>query len=264
MVIHFGWTWNFAFHFRRPIIKALNGPNYSKVQRDDSSSSESAFGEGTHQIDLETKEVTTSLDSQDSKKCKFCAESINVEAIKCKHCGSSLVPSTSDKVSAFLKSDNGKIVSVISFCFLLAISGFLIIESNEAKELKQLSQNGQVCVYSDLEHTQDYGCSTYPNVAFGYCTTAKVLAPFWPDRDFESLMLEGSNDVGRIQGTVGGKPGDICSDPSYPNFFPYRWKTDFGVGTYKLLAVEYEDLESDIDPPFSGAGEFIVEISIKK
>jgi hypothetical protein len=252
------------FIFRRPILKALSGPNYTQVQRVDDTIFNRAFGEDSGQQNLDTHEMATTVDSQETKKCKFCAESVNIAAIKCKHCGSSLLPNFTEKIEEFLKSKNGKIISVGTLCFVLAISVFQINESNKAKELKQLNASGQVCVYSDVERTQEFGCSNYPNVEFGYCTTAKVLAPFWPDRNNESLLLEGANELGRWQGIVGGKPGDICSDPEYPNFFSYRWKTDFRVGTYQLLSVEYLDLESDTDVDYTGAGEFIVEISIKK
>ena len=118
-----------VFIFRRPIINALSGPNYSKVQRTEDSSFNSALGEDIEQIKVETKEVATTLDSQETKKCKFCAESINIEAIKCKHCGSSLTPSASEKIKAYLMSDQGKIVSVISACLLLIFSAVFINQS---------------------------------------------------------------------------------------------------------------------------------------
>ena len=263
------------FIFRRPLLKALSGPNYPKVQRTEDSSFNSALGEGTHQVNLESQGVTTDLDpqeiSQGVKKCKFCAEPINIEAIKCKHCGSSLVPNSTDKINAFLKSDNGKIVSVISLCLLLVIGGFLINDSNNKKELlilnaeiKQLNSNGQICAYGDENKTENFGCYDYPNAVIGFCSSAKVLNPFWAEESTEWLQVEGANELGQVQGSYSDEPGFICSDTTYPNFFTFKWKTDFRIGTYRLLSLEYAELGGYPLDENSNAASFYVEVSIKK
>ena len=178
------------FIFRRPIIKALSGPKYPKDQSVDPSSMQRAFGEGIHQVNLESQEVTTNLDSQEislqTKKCKFCAESINIEAIKCKHCGSSLVPNSSEKVKSYFKTEQGKIVSVISACFLLLLSGVYINQSNKAKEMKLLNSSGQICVTSN-DSGVSFGCTKYPAAEILFCSTAKVLSPVWVEIANEQL-----------------------------------------------------------------------------
>lgn len=254
-----------VFIFRRPIINALSGPTYPKVQRTEDSSFSSAPGEDIEQIKAETKEVTTTLDSQETKKCKFCAESINVEAIKCKHCGSSLTPNSSEKVKAYLKTSQGKTVSIITVCILLVSSGVFINQSNKAKEMRLLNESGQICVTSNDEPSVDFGCTKYPNAEINFCASAKVLRPYWAIGDYEDVPIEGTNFNGRIAGVPGGETGKACTNASIPNLFVYKWNSDFRVGTYEMNALEYETLEGGtLVEDDSGSGEFIVEISIKK
>lgn len=257
------------FVFRRPIIKALSGPKYPKDQVVDPSSIERAFNQGAHQANLESQEVTTDLDpqnnSQETKKCKFCAESINVEAIKCKHCASSLVPTTSEKFKSYLWTDQGKVVSVISVCFLLIVSGVFINQSNRAKEMRLLNESGQICVTSNDEPSVNFGCTKYPNAEINFCASAKVLNPYWSIGDYKEVPIQGANFNGRIAGVPGGEIGKACTNSSIPNLFVYKWKSDFRVGTYEMNALEYETLEGETwVQDDSGSGEFIVEISIKK
>jgi hypothetical protein len=244
------------FIFRKPIVNILKVPNYSKNQ--------SSFGEGTHQVNLETEEVNTTLDSQETKKCKFCAENINIEAIKCKHCRSSLTPNSSEKIKTYLKSDQGKVVSVISACFLLILSGVLINQSNKAKEMKLLNDSGQICVTSNDSSGVSFGCTKYPTAEIYFCATAKILRPYWPSRDYETLQIQGANYNDRIAGIPGGDNAQSCVNSSAPNLFVYKWETDFRVGKYDLQSIEYEYLEDDSYGDVSGGGNFIVEISIKK
>jgi len=251
------------FIFRRPIINALSGPNYPKVQRNDDFSFNKTFGEDIDQVNLETKDVTTTLGSQETKKCKFCAESINVEAIKCKHCGSSLTPSASEKIKTYLMSEQGKIVSVVSACLLLLMSGLYINESNKAKEMRLLNASGQICVTGVGEPSVDFGCTNYPNGEFYFCTSAKVLDPFWAGKEAEEAF-EGANYNGRIRGIRPGEIGHNCPTESLPNLYAYKWVSDFRVGTYELLSVEYDSLEGGSYISGGRAGDFNVEISIKK
>lgn len=252
------------FIFRKPIIKALSGPNYTQVQRVEDSNFNRAFGEDSVQPNLDTVEMATTVDSQETKKCKFCAETINVEAIKCKHCGSSLTPNSSEKIKTYLMSSQGKIVSVVSACVLLVMSGIYINESNKAKEMKLLNERGQICISSQSDPSGDYGCTKYPAVEIIFCSKAKVLIPVWYAMD-EEVILQGANHNGRIGFTPGSFNDQYCANASSPNLFVYKWTTDLKVGTYELMSLEYENLEgasyvnNGVRP-----NEFIVEISIKK
>jgi hypothetical protein len=248
--------------FRRPIRIALSGPDYSKVERFNDSKFNSAFGEDIDQVNLETEKVATTLDPQTFKKCKFCAESINVEAIKCKHCGSSLAPNSSEKIKTYLVSGQGKTVSIVSACLLLVLSGVFITQSNKAKEMRLLNTSGQICVTGEGESSVDFGCTEYPVGEIYFCSSAKVLNPFWPNRDYETVAIQGTNSLGRIAGVPGGTFGKSCTNSSSPNLFVYKWESDFRVGTYEMSSVEYGTLEGDT---YIGGGDgFVVEISIKK
>lgn len=252
-----------VFIFRRPLIRALSGPRYLKVQQVNNSGFNKDLGEGTDQVNLETVEMATTLGSQETKKCKFCAESVNIEAIKCKHCGSSLTPNASEKIITYLKTDQGKIVSVISLCFLLILSGVFINQSSKAKEMKLLNASGQICVTS-MESRVDFGCTKYPAGEILFCSTAKALNPFWAGIDDE-LVVQGANYNGRIGYYPGSFNGQSCTNPSTPNLFVFKWTTDLRVGTYEMMSLEYETLEGDtyVDSGVSD-NDFIVEISIKK
>jgi hypothetical protein len=253
------------FIFRRPILKALSGPNYTQVQRVDDSNFNRAFGEVSVQPSLDTEVMATTVDPQETKKCKFCAETINIEAIKCKHCGSSLAPSSSEKIKAYLNTGQGKIVSITTVCFLLISSAVFINESNKAKEMRLLNTSGQICVTGEGEPSVDFGCTSYPNAEINFCAPAKVLNPYWTTRDYEEVPIEGANFNGRIAGIPGGVIGKSCTNPSLPNLFTYKWKSDFRVGIYEMNALEYETLEGETwVKDDTGSGQFTVEISIKK
>ena len=252
------------FIFRRPILKALSGPNYTQVQRVVDSNFNRAFGEDSVQQNLDTEEMATTADSQETKKCKFCAETINVEAIKCKHCGSSLTPSATEKVKSYLMSDQGKIVSVISACLLLLIAGLYINESNKAKEMLLLNASGQICVTSNDSYEVDFGCTKYQTAEILFCSNAKALRPFWTHNN-EDVPLQGANSNGRIASSTGSVNGRSCLEPASPNIFLYKFATDLRVGTYEILSVEYKDVEGDTYvSDGTGGGDFTVEISIKK
>jgi hypothetical protein len=252
------------FIFRRPVLKALSGPSYPKVPKVDESKNNNDSSEGVDQVYLESEELTTTSDSQEKKKCKFCAESINIEAIKCKHCGSSLTPSASEKVKTYLMSDQGKIVSVICGCLLLLISGLYINESNKAKEVRLLNASGQICIKGTGESSVDFGCTNYPNAEINFCSSVKVLNPYWTIRDYENVPIQGANYNGRIAGVPGGELGKTCANPSLPNLFVFKWESDFRVGTYEIQSLVYETLEGGtLLQDYSGYGQFTVDISIK-
>ena len=252
------------FIFRKPILKALSGPNYTQVQGVEDSNFNRAFGEDSAQPNFDTVEMATTVDSQETKKCKFCAETINVEAIKCKHCGSSLTPNSSEKIKTYLMSSQGKIVSVVSACILLISSGVFINQSNKAKEMRLLNESGQVCVFTDDSPRVSFGCTKYPTGQILFCSTGKVLRPFWV-KDNEDVQIQGANYNGRVASTTGSVDGQSCTNSSAPNLFAYKWTTDFRVGTYEMLSVEYETIEGDsYVSDGNGGGDFIVEISIKK
>jgi hypothetical protein len=257
------------FIFRKPIIKTFKVQTEMNGQGFSYGNTESVVGERAQQVNLASQEMNLLANSQqfsqDTKKCKYCAESINIEAIKCKHCGSSLEPNSSERVMAYLTTGQGKIVAVVSACLLLVVSGIYINESNKAKENRLLNTSGQICVTGDGDASVDFGCTNYPNGEIYFCSSAKVLAPYWTVRDYEDVPIEGANYNGRIAGVPGGELGKTCTDPNLPNLFVYRWKSDFRVGAYEMNSLEYRTIEGDTwIEDGSGSGGFNVEISIKE
>jgi len=256
------------FIFRKPLINIFRIQNSNTNLDFYDASLDSAYRTSSQDEILKSQEMTTSLDSpmnsQETKKCPYCAEFIQTEAIKCKHCGSSLTPNSSEKIKTYLRSEQGKVVSVISICILLILSGLYVNQSSRANEMKMLNANGQICVVSDSDPSIDFGCTKYPNGEIYFCAKAEILEPFWASKDSDELFL-GANYNGRIRGIRPGEIGHNCPNASLPNLFSYKWVSNFRVGIYELMSMEYRSLEGG--SYISGGnrtGDFTVEISIKE
>jgi hypothetical protein len=120
---------------------------------------------------------------------------------------------------------------------------FGIYQVNVSNEIKALQSYGRICVYPDSELTKSYGCADYPKVEFSFCSTAEVLDPFFPDKDYRNLVR---NDYyGRVSASLNGTDGKNCTDPSFPNLFMFSGDIDFRVGVYELMYAEYSTLTGD-------------------
>lgn len=93
---------------------------------------------------------------ENTKKCPFCAEEINIEAIKCKHCGSMLNTQEAKELESWKKSieknDNSNLENkklspetlVIIFVFLPIIFWLLVwyfLFSSPNKQLQNIKEN---------------------------------------------------------------------------------------------------------------------------
>jgi hypothetical protein len=239
--------------FRKPIVNTFKVRNETKGQSYNNARSESVTGERFQQVSLESQELNFLSDSQniplDTKKCKYCAESINFEAIKCKHCGSSLTPNSSEKIQNYLMSGRGKVVSVVSVCLLLLISGLYINESNKAKELRLLNASGEVCVTSE-DGSVDFGCANYPNYDFGFCSDAP-----YSDLSFrEDYTTIGET---RKQGVI----NDSCQGSNQYNY-KYQGTIDKLRGNYEIIVWDYET-DNSTTGDFELGAYFRMEIKLK-
>jgi hypothetical protein len=120
---------------------------------------------------------------------------------------------------------------------------FGIYQVKVSNEIKALQSYGRICVYADSDLEKSYGCSDYPKVEFSFCSTAEVLSPFFPDKDYDSLVR---NDYrGRVSASFNGTDGKTCTDPAFPNLFILSGNIDFRVGVYELMYSEYLSLTGD-------------------
>ena len=78
------------------------------------------------------------MSEEKNKKCPFCAEEINVNAIKCKHCGSDLTQTEKDvKETKKKKGSCSKILGYIFiFLFFCVIIGLAIDSDNPPSDVK--------------------------------------------------------------------------------------------------------------------------------
>jgi hypothetical protein len=68
------------------------------------------------------------MDLNNTKKCPYCAEPIKLEAIKCKHCGSSLMPTEKVEVKVAPQKREGLFLQTMNCaCAIIFLLIFIII-----------------------------------------------------------------------------------------------------------------------------------------
>ena len=200
---------------------------------------------------------------QESKQCSYCAELINSAAIKCRYCGSSLLPNSKDRIKKSLlrvKPIFFKIEFYVVLSLVLVGSGAVlwsqIQSANDVKELQYLKKSGKVCVSGDYGSSFTFGCTDYPIMNFEWCSSYAFLRPFWSDDVFgEYQDLTKVND-----GVIVGVRDTGCSERN-----PYAFKYQDNLsgllkGDYTLLNIVYADKSGTKDLENEDAGSFTIRI----
>lgn len=201
---------------------------------------------------------------QELKKCSYCAELINSAAIKCRYCGSSLLPNSRERLSNFLLRIKPTFANpnfYIILSFIVIIGGLFlrseINDANDAKELQYLKKDGNVCVSGDGGFSFTFGCDNYPVMDFEWCSNYEFLSPFWDTEAFgEYQELTLVND-----GIIVGKRSSGCSEEN-----PYLFRFQDNVsgllkGDYTILSIVYRDASRSESLDDANAGSFTIRIN---
>jgi hypothetical protein len=86
-------------------------------------------------------------------KCPYCAEEIQSEAIKCKHCGSDLTKVHVDAPAKPVRATNWKRVGVVSLVVLIAVIAIGAMAGNKNGEQSQTSQLAPTLTASDVHQS---------------------------------------------------------------------------------------------------------------
>ena len=200
---------------------------------------------------------------QESKQCSYCAELINSAAIKCRYCGSLLLPNSRERLSSFLLKIKPTFTNPYFYIilFLIVFIGGLFLKSeidnaNEVKELQYLEKSGKVCVSGDYGETFTFGCTDYPVMNFKWCSSYEFLRPFWSDDAFGEYQ-----DLTKVNnGVIVGVRDTGCSERN-PYAFEYQDNlSGLLKGDYTLLNIVYADKSGTKDLENEDAGSFTIRI----
>ena len=202
-----------------------------------------------------------------TKKCSFCAEVILSEAIKCKHCGSSLLPNNFQRwklsISRLKPTLLRRDFQLILLVSVLAIALFSTLwlnhlndKENERVELANLKANGKICVSGNDGVSFEFGCKEYPQVAFEFCSPHKFINPYWDDDIFGSY----ENIASINNGILEGRTYDGCGD----NYFLHRIQSNLKgqlSGDYWLYYLVYTSDSANAEIISESGGSFLVRIN---
>jgi len=202
-----------------------------------------------------------------TKTCSYCAEVIIFEAIKCKHCGSSLLPtvyqrckqSLSQLKPTLLRRDF-QITLAVSLLATVLVSltwiNYFNDRENEKRELINLKESGKICVSNDDGYSFAFGCKKYPQVNFEFCGPYEFINPYWDDEVFGDYQDLTTWKNGIIQGRVSNK----CEDDMYLHRIVAKLDGQM-KGDYVLFYLVYTSDAENAEITNDASGSFLVRIS---
>jgi len=190
------------------------------------------------------------------KRCPKCAELVLVEAIKCRFCGSSLLPSFEDKFREKLRNKNFKVGMAAVVVLTLIFGGFLAHSINLSKQRRLLNTSGQVCVYLE-DNVTGLGCADYPKVDFSFCSVAVSMEIEYAKSNYESIFDFEGTQPKRFD-------GNTINNCKKENYYLYQVSTltNRTLGKYNLDAWHFTVPASQSGDLTSGDG-FVMKISLK-
>ena len=184
--------------------------------------------EETVNVSIDSPRSSTSVEDE-LKKCPKCAELIKVEAVKCRHCGSSLLPSVEDKIKAIWSQGNFKWGISITLVAVVALAWVGINNANLAKEKQLLNESGQVCVFF-ADRDIELGCADYPKVEFDFCSAAVSAELDYANSEYESIFEFEGTQAERINGIK----SYACTNEEVPFFYDISTTTNRLLGEYEI------------------------------
>lgn len=217
---------------------------------------------------IESQDVSSKIsEQQELKQCSYCAELINSAAIKCRYCGSSLLPTAYQRykqslllIKPTLLRRDFQITLAVSLLTTVLASltwvNYFNDRENERKELINLKESGKICVSNDDGYSFAFGCKEYPEVSFEFCSPSEFINPYWD----EDVFGEYQDLTTWKNGIMEGRVSDSCDDDWYLHRIVTRLDGKLS-GDYVLSYLVYTSDAENAEIVSDAGGSFLVRIS---